>query len=317
MSNRSRALRGAAVAALWAGAIGAAGAGLARRYRRELGAARARLAAVDRKVVTTGFGDVEYVERGTGEPVLVSHGIFQSSESVLLFGELFPGRRVIALSRFGYLGSNLPPKATPAGQADAYAELLDALGILALDVVGISAGTTSVFQLVLRNPGRVKHLVVLSGNLPGSTTAVVQAGWARIVNRQPPLWVIKAVAPSTLALLAGVPKRLAMTSDEARFVAAFLDSLFPVTPRIHGVDFDAFVSNADVNGYPLENLTVPTLLIHAKDDPLVSYQAAQRAVARIPGARLVSLESGGHLMLGQTGTVRDELDSFLGQRETP
>ena len=48
-----------------------------------------------------------------------------------------------------------------------------------------------------------------------------------------------------------------MTSDEARFVAAFLDSLFPVTPRIHGVDFDAFVSNADVNGYPLEDITVP------------------------------------------------------------
>ena len=115
MSTRSRALRGAAVAALSVGAIGAAGAGLACRYRRELGAAQARLAAVDRKVVTAGFGEVEYVERGTGEPVLVSHGIFQSSESVLLFGELFPGRRVIAPSRFGYLGSNLPPKATPAG----------------------------------------------------------------------------------------------------------------------------------------------------------------------------------------------------------
>lgn len=85
---------------------------------------------------------------------------------------------------------------------------------------------------------------------------------------------------------------------------------------MHGVDFDAFVSNADVNGYPLEDITVPTLLIHGKDDPLVSYQAAQRAVARIPGARLVSLESGGHLMLGQTGTVRDELDIFLGQGET-
>ncbi len=44
-----------------------------------------------------------------------------------------------------------------------------------------------------------------------------------------------------------------------------------------------------MNNYPLEALTVPTLIVHAKDDPLVSYAAAQRAASRIhapagPGA---------------------------------
>jgi len=114
-----------------------------------------------------------------------------------------------------------------------------------------------------------------------------------------------------MAFLAGVPKRLPMTSGEARFVTEFIDSLFPVSRA--GVTFDAVVSNADVNGYKLEAITVPTLLVHAKDDPLVTYDATEQAARRIPGARLLSLESGGHLMLGQRDTVRNELASFFAQ----
>ena len=44
------------------------------------------------------------------------------------------------------------------------------------------------------------------------------------------------------------------------------------------------------------------------------YEASQRAAERIPGARFVSLESGGHLMLGQTKNL-GELAKFFG--ETP
>ncbi len=49
-------------------------------------------------------------------------------------------------------------------------------------------------------------------------------------------------------------------------------------------------------------------------DPMVSYKAAERAAGRIPGARLVSLETGGHLVLGQTDTIRQELARFLAPR---
>ncbi len=66
-----------------------------------------------------------------------------------------------------------------------------------------------------------------------------------------------------------------------------------------------------MNNYPLEALTVPTLIIHAKDDPLVSYQAAQRAAGRIPGARLVSMERGGHLFLGDREAIGREVAAFL------
>ena len=91
----------------------------------------------------------------------------------------------------------------------------------------------------------------------------------------------------------------------------------PVTDRVQGIDFDAFVSNVDVNNYELERITVPTLVVHTKDDPLISYEAAERAAGRIPGARLLSLESGGHLMLGQTDAIRGELAAFLTPQAAP
>ena len=59
---------------------------------------------------------------------------------------------------------------------------------------------------------------------------------------------------------------------------------------------------------------MPTLIVHTRDDQLASHEASKRAAARIPGARFVSLESGGHLMLGQTTIVRDELASFFDER---
>jgi len=297
--------------------VAALGAGLALpalgvlfRYRHDMNAARARLAAVDRHVVSTEWGAVEYAEQGNGDPVLVVHGIFQNCVSGLLsVRELFTGRRVIAPSRFGYLGSSMPPHATPAAQADAFAALLDRLGIDQIDVMGCSAGTTSALQLALRHPKRVKHLAIVVGNLPGSPTAVVQPPSAKF-QRQFVMWALRTFAPSTMIrMVAAVPKEFVMTSKDARYVNEFIDSLFPVSTD--GFIFDAFVSNAAVNDYNLEAISVPTLIAHTKDDQLASHDASKRAAERIPGARFISLDSGGHLMIGQQKKQREALARFF------
>jgi pimeloyl-ACP methyl ester carboxylesterase len=207
----------------------------------------------------------------------------------------------------------MPPNATPAAQADAFAELLDALDIRQIDVVGISAGATSALQLALRRPDRVKHLAVLVGNLPGSPTAVVQSSWTKRVNRQFVMWAMRTFAPSTTArLVAAVPRGFTMSGDDRRIVNEFIDSLFPMSSA--GYNFDLFVSNADVTNYNLEAISVPTLIAHTKDDQLASHDASLRAAGRIPGARFVSLESGGHFMLGQYKKERAELADFFAEK---
>jgi pimeloyl-ACP methyl ester carboxylesterase len=302
--------------------MAATGAGLAaalvwavRGYRRDLREATLRLDAVERTIVPTRFGAVEYATRGTGEPLLVSHGIFQGCDGALLSTrDLIRGRRVIAPSRFGYLGSAMPPAATPADQADAFVELLDHLGLDRIDVIGASAGATAALQFGLRHTSRTNHLVIVSGNLPGGRTAVAQPPWVELLYSDGPMWTLKVIAPALLARLAGVPPGFPSNPDEERFVSEFLDSLFPIAARAEGIAFDAFISNPDVNRYPLERLTVPTLLIHAKDDPLASYDSSARAAERIPGSILVTLESGGHLGLGQNERMRTEVGSFLADR---
>ena len=126
------------------------------------------------------------------------------------------------------------------------------------------------------------------------------------------MWALRTFAPSTMIrMVAAVPKEFVMTSEDARYVDEFIDSLFPVSAD--GFIFDAFVSNADVNGYNLEAISVPTLIAHTKDDQLASHDASKRAAERIPGARFLSLESGGHLVLGQHQKGRDELARFFAE----
>jgi len=68
------------------------------------------------------------------------------------------GYQLIAPSRFGYLRSTMPDNLTTAMQADAYAQLLDLLGIDKVVVVGISAGAWSSLQFAIPS----------SGTLPGA-----------------------------------------------------------------------------------------------------------------------------------------------------
>ena len=291
-------------------------AGTARRDRKDLADAYTRIAGVDRAEIATGCVVIEYAERGEGPALVVSHGIFHGCDGGLLaVRDVIDGRRVIVPSRFGYLGSTLPNDASVATQAEAFVILLDHLGLDDVDVIGISAGTGAAIQLAIRRPDRVRHLVISSGNLPGSPTATAPPGWAKVFYTDAAMWAVKALYRPMLHRLMGVPTGFPRDADQAGVIAEMVDSIFPLRPRRTGAVFDAFVSNPEVDDLRLESLDVPTLIIHAKDDPLASYDAAVAAAARIPGSVLVGLESGGHLALGQTNRVRSEIASFLGEVE--
>jgi pimeloyl-ACP methyl ester carboxylesterase len=153
--------------------------------------------------------------------------------------------------------------------------------------------------------------VVISGNWPGNPTAVPPPGWARFAYADVPMWLLKASAPSIFSRLMGVPTGFPLSPADPRLVSELGDSIFPIGPRAKGAVFDAFVSNADVNDYPLEAIHTPTLVVHSRDDPLTSYDAAERAARRLPRARLVTMSTGGHLGLGQTTRTRDEVATIL------
>ncbi len=302
-----------------AAAIAAGGAvSLTRRYQANIATAQGRLNMLSRSTVRMPWGTCEYTETpadsvaGDELPVLVSHGIFHGCDGGLLAVEdLFPHRLVIVPSRFGYLATTMPATPSSAKQADAFAELLDHLDLDRVDVIGISAGTGAAVQLALRHPDRVGHLIISSGNLPGSPTAEAPPAWAKAFYTQPAMWALRVAAPTFMRRLMGVPAGFPHTEEQTREIDIMIDSIFPLTPRRAGAIFDAYQSNPEINDLALCDVVVPTLIIHSADDPLASYDAAAAAAKLIPHARLVTLDEGGHLQLGQDDVVRRAMAEFL------
>jgi pimeloyl-ACP methyl ester carboxylesterase len=220
------------------------------------------------------------------------------------------GFRVIAPSRFGYLGSSLPQGGLPADQADAYALLLDRLGIERAAVVGFSAGGPSVIQFALRHPDRTAGLVLIGSALPGKAGRPPRPV-AQLLFTDPVFWTLKAYLPTLFLRCLGMPKGFHPTPQQRIGILESEESLFPIHPRKRGVMYDSFVSNPDVQGYPLEEIGVPTLIINARDDGLSAFQNAVRAAERIPGAELLAIDQGGHMLVGSETLIGQEVARFL------
>jgi pimeloyl-ACP methyl ester carboxylesterase len=292
-------------------------AGLAvRRYQIDMAAAQASLNALDRRTVTTSLGPVEYVEVGAGPPVLIVHGVFGGCDHGLLLTDLYVGRafRTIVPSRFGYLGSPLPSGATPADQAKAFVELLDQLNIEKVAVVGFSAGSTSSVELTLRHPERVSALVLVSPNAPWVVKVhQLRPEWLGrfVFRRQFAFWLWSVLAPSSFEGMAGIPKGYVQSDEDRAIVTAIMGRLFPMTARAEGNIYDSYVSNPAISNCPLEEIRVPTVVIHSADDPLSSYGNARPMAERIPMAELITRERGGHLGLGDGGITKAAVTRFI------
>lgn len=283
-------------------------------YRRDIEAARRRLAIRERRSIQEPrFGGIEYAEWGEGPTVILSHPLFGGFDVGSGLAETYVGGgyRFVAPSRFGYLGSSLPSGAMPADQADAYAILLDALGIERSAIFGYSAGGPSAIKFALRHPDRTMALILMGSALPGKAGAAPKPVAQLLFGSDLMFWMLKRYVPSLFARILGMPKAFRPTPDQRQRIAEVEDSLFPIRPRKAGVLFDAYVSNPDVQGYPLEEIAVPTLIINAKDDGLSAFENAARAAVRIAGSKLIAVERGGHLLLGSEGLIQREIAALM------
>jgi pimeloyl-ACP methyl ester carboxylesterase len=206
------------------------------RYQRDMEAARGRLASLERHVVDTHLGRVEFIDRGEGPAVLVVHGITQGADGGLreLATDLVPaGYRVIVPSRFGYLGSEMPDGATPEMQADAFDALLDAIGVEGVLVLAGSAGSTSALHFAIRHHDRTRALLLVSANVPGHhqakgmpPKAFFRAIFASDPARQIPCARVVTVDRGGHLMLGSHP---AMRHEVEEFLEEFLGKRRPAT----------------------------------------------------------------------------------------
>lgn len=289
-------------------------------YRPDIERARARI-ATGSEIVQTPCGPIEYAEVGSGAPVLLAHGAGGGFDQGLYFGRDLAARglRVIAMSRFGYLRTPLPADASAAKQADAHACLLDALGVKRAAIIGASAGAPSATQLALRHPQRTSALVLLVPAIYADTDSSVQPPphtallFDTALRSDLLFWLAPRIARDTvLRNILGTPPEVVATAtpEEQARVQDMLDLILPVSERRPGLVNDAKVVST-LGRYELERIEVPTLVISVADDQFGTFRTGRHAAERIPRARFVGYDRGGHLWVGHHREVLEEIATFV------
>jgi pimeloyl-ACP methyl ester carboxylesterase len=282
---------------------------IAIQYAIDIHAAYERLNHYTVKTINTEYGKLSYMDDGSGEAILISHGIFGGYDQglVSLEGLVGNGYRKIAPSRFGYPGSDLPSEPTPKNQAKAFLNLLDNLGIQKTYVLTTSAGGAAGISFAIEYPERVKGLILLSSGVPAEKKTReeikgMQGPPAPIVNNFP-MWL------STKYF--GFIFKSMFNSDINN---AVYNTMLPVKPRKEGIMADETITNLDMDinfdDYKVEKITAPILVVHAKDDPMAKYESAQKFIART-NAKTAIFETGGHLITGHGDAVSVAIKEFI------
>ncbi len=293
------------------------------RFERDLAVA-AKRAAQGSEVMSTCAGPIEVQQAGTGIPLLIIHGSGGGHDQGMAWARplVQQGVRVIAMSRFGYLRTPRPADASPEAQADAHVCLLDALGIGKASVMGVSAGGPSALQTAIRHPDRVSALVLVvpiaykPGTVADSAPPISSDKdtlLLRLLGSDFLFWTGLHAARDSLIrhVLATPPEQVAAASEAERArVNDMADRILPVSARAAGLRDDTKLGK-HLGPYALESIRSPTLVVSARDDGFGTYAAARYTASRIPGAKFLGFNDGGHLLVGHDDVVQAEVLKLL------
>jgi pimeloyl-ACP methyl ester carboxylesterase len=276
-----------------------------------------KLEKIESQIFDSKFGNIEYIVRGEGPTILVSHGISGGIDQGILLANNFlsSNYKLLIISRFGYLKSAFPENPSAELQAEAYKQLVDNLGIEKVIIFGSSAGSTSAIQFAIKYPQLCEGLLLHSPNaplddLPGTPPKFIFKSnfiyW----------FFLKLFGRRMLSMF--VPKELCRKLSN-REIKDIIDEVFfsvlPVTERTEGVIFDAFVSNPSINdNLPFEKVKAPTLIMNAKDDPATVIEGARTLAGKIPNCKLIEFETGGHLMINCEKEANQQINIFIKEK---
>lgn len=271
------------------------------------------------ELIRTARGEIEYAVLGDGVPFLHLHGNPGGYDQIVAAWRSFPGnyrgRKLIAVSRPGYLRTPLSSGATFAEQADLFAALLDSLGIEKTFVQGSSGGGYPALQFALRHPERCLGLVLLAPSVnyeplpPGGFTKAVR----NIPMPDQLAWVLDG------PLFASVARSFIPDLDEtdpAQVTMArgiIQSALFPYGMRVIGIRNDVEQRNfPEIDRWPLEKISAPTLLLHGDEDESSVYSGSVSVAAKIPSATLITLKGGDHnVIITRFSEIQQHVAEFV------
>lgn len=236
-------------------------------------------------VVTLPNLRMSYQEAGSGEPVVLLHGLGSSSRD---WEDQIPALaaryRVIAPDLRGHGDSEKLTRSTIAAMAEDVAQLLRSLGTGPVHVVGISMGGMIAFQLALDAPELVQSLVVVNSG-PDAVPRTPRhrfAIWTRFA-------LLRFLGIKKLSsVIAG---KLFPDAGQEPLRRRFVERTSANDPAAYKAALEAIIRFSVTDR--LGSVRAPTLVVTADQDYTpVSLKADY--VAKLPDARLVVIPDSRH-----------------------
>ncbi|AZD48090.1 alpha/beta fold hydrolase [Pseudomonas chlororaphis] len=230
----------------------------------------------------------------TGVPlVLFNHwgAVLDNFDPAIIDG-LAQTRRVIATDYRGIGGSGGIAPLTVGEMADDGIQLIRALGLDTVDVLGFSLGGFVAQDIALKAPGVVRRLI-LTGTGPAGGSGIDKVGWVSwplilkglLTLRDPKFYLFFTSTPNGRRAASQYLQRLKARKknrDKGPTPSAFLRQLKAIT---------AWGKQAPQD---LGRLRTPTLIVNGDNDIMVPSVNSIALANRIPNAQWVIYEDAGH-----------------------
>ena len=251
---------------------------------------------------------------GDGPPVLLIMGLGMSAtgwwRTVPVLVDA--GLRVLTFDNRGVGRSERPPGPyTVPAMADDALSVLDAAGIAAAHVYGISLGGMIAQELTLRHPERVRALVLGATTAGGAVHVPASAETRAFVE-------LRARMTADHAVWASVPINYAARTrlHGGDLIAQDIEQRlrFPVEPEFYAAQLAAAQGHDAAER--LARIRAPTLVVHGDEDVLIPPANGERLAELVPGAELRMWPQAAHLYFTDEPEADRHVAQFLSARSS-
>jgi 3-oxoadipate enol-lactonase len=249
-------------------------------------------------------GELHVEEEGAGPAVLFVHGGLGDMRLWEPVAHALAARFRCVRYDLRFYGESRSP-GVEFGSVDDAIAILDALAIERAAIVGLSLGGGIALDVALAHPERVWALVHVAAGVTGmpvdpyteeANKAFEEAEERGDVDRMMEI-DFDAWAP--------------LGADDR------IRELWLQTPDARGVPDGTTVRPRPDAASRLEQVACPTLVVLAKHDPPAQKEVGATVAHRVPGARLVEIDSDHYLTLREPERVSEVLEEFLVSASSP
>ena len=280
--------------------------GLPELFRPGLLALNRSLSGLSAHTVAAAGHDVHYLAGGTGEPVVLLHGIFAEKDHWVDFARpLTPGYRVIApdLPGFGESGRHDNEAYDYPAQVKRLGALLDALGLERVHLAGNSMGGTIAVLFALQHPERVASVALIGSphgiRIPRESTMdrLMATGQAPLVARTPEQF--EQMLGLVFAQRPFLPWPVLRASRDSALAQADSNQRIWQQQLAHRYLLDARI----------DALRTPTFVLWGGADAVFDVAGAEVLRQRLPAAQVQVLPGVGHLPMMEA--PRESAEAYL------